>query len=86
MRRVLPWHISAGALLAQLPVTRQCLRKTRDWRNRARVTALPDEIEWRVEPAPVPYDEAIAVMEARAAAVDAGEARDLIWLLEPPPV
>jgi lipoyl(octanoyl) transferase len=62
------------------------LRKTREWRNRARVTALPDEIEWRIEPAPIPYDEAIAEMEARAAAVAAGEARELIWLLEHPPV
>ena len=54
--------------------------------HRARVTGLPDEIEWRVEPAPMPYAEAIATMEARAAAVTAGEARELIWLLEHPPV
>jgi len=54
--------------------------------HRDRVSGLPDEIEWRVEPAPVPYDDAIATMEARAAAVAAGDARELVWLLEHPPV
>ena len=46
----------------------------------------PDEIEWRVEPVPIAYEEAVAAMEARAAAVAAGEARELVWLLEHPPV
>lgn len=32
------------------------------------------------------YREALAEMEARAAAVAAGEARELVWLLEHPPV
>ncbi|WCM29338.1 lipoyl(octanoyl) transferase LipB [Sphingomonas sp. QA11] len=54
--------------------------------HRSGVTALPDDIEWRVEPAPMPYDEAIAIMEVRASAVGAGEANELIWLLEHPPV
>jgi lipoyl(octanoyl) transferase len=44
------------------------------------------EIEWRVEPAPILYEEAIAIMEERASAVAAGHARELIWLLEHPPV
>jgi lipoyl(octanoyl) transferase len=43
-------------------------------------------IEWRVSPGLTPYDVALAEMEARAAAVLAGEARELIWLLEHPPV
>lgn len=47
---------------------------------------LPDDIEWRVAAAPVPYAEAVAEMEARAAAVADGSARELIWLLEHPPV
>jgi lipoyl(octanoyl) transferase len=50
------------------------------------VTRIPDDIEWRIAPAPVPYAEALAEMEARAAAVAAGEARELVWLLEHPPV
>ena len=45
-----------------------------------------DEIEWQVAPGLTPYAEALAAMEARAAAVAAGEARELIWLLEHPPV
>jgi lipoyl(octanoyl) transferase len=47
---------------------------------------LPDDIEWRVSAAPVPYPDAVAEMEARVAAIAAGEARELIWLLEHPPV
>jgi lipoyl(octanoyl) transferase len=50
------------------------------------VTDLPDDIEWRIAPAPVPYAEALAEMEARAAAVADGSARELVWLLEHPPV
>ncbi|RIA37619.1 lipoyl(octanoyl) transferase [Hephaestia caeni] len=46
---------------------------------------LPD-IEWRIADAPVPYEEAVATMEARAAAVLAGEAHELVWLLEHPPI
>ncbi|RYD59611.1 MAG: lipoyl(octanoyl) transferase LipB [Sphingomonadales bacterium] len=44
------------------------------------------DVEWRVEPAPVEYGVALAEMEARAAAVTAHQARDLVWLLEHPPV
>ncbi|MDF0489090.1 lipoyl(octanoyl) transferase LipB [Sphingomonas sp. H39-1-10] len=43
-------------------------------------------IEWRVEPGQIGYEDALAIMEARAAAVSAGEARELVWLLEHPPV
>ena len=50
------------------------------------MTDLPDEIEWRIATAPVPYAEALAEMEARAAAVSEGKARELVWLLEHPPV
>jgi lipoyl(octanoyl) transferase len=50
------------------------------------MSPLPDEIEWRVEQAPVAYSDAVATMEARATAVAAGEARELVWLLEHPPV
>ena len=45
-----------------------------------------DAIEWRVSPGLLPYPEALAEMEARAAAIRAGEARELIWLLEHPPL
>src|SRR3982750_3514285 len=45
-----------------------------------------DAIEWRVSPGLIPYPEALAEMEARAAAIRDGGARELIWLLEHPPL
>jgi lipoyl(octanoyl) transferase len=45
-----------------------------------------DGIEWRVSDGHVPYPEALAEMEARAAAIRAGTASELIWLLEHPPL
>jgi lipoyl(octanoyl) transferase len=43
-------------------------------------------IEWRVAGERVAYPEALAAMEARVAAIQNGEAGELIWLLEHPPV
>jgi lipoyl(octanoyl) transferase len=43
-------------------------------------------VEWRVAGAPVPYLEAVAVMEARVAAIAAHAAPELVWLLEHPPL
>jgi len=43
-------------------------------------------IEWRISEGPVPYPEALADMEARAAAVREGRAPELVWLLEHPPL
>ncbi|HEX8579994.1 MAG TPA: lipoyl(octanoyl) transferase LipB [Allosphingosinicella sp.] len=43
-------------------------------------------IEWRVSDGLVPYPEALAEMEARSAAIRAREARELVWLLEHPPL
>ncbi|MDR6789382.1 lipoyl(octanoyl) transferase [Sphingomonas sp. BE138] len=48
--------------------------------------AGPGGIEWRVTPGLTDYAQALAEMEARAAAVAAGAARELVWLLEHPPV
>ena len=45
-----------------------------------------DAIEWRRETRQVPYREALSEMEQRNAAIAAGDARELIWLLEHPPV
>jgi len=42
--------------------------------------------QWRVSDTPVGYDEALAMMEGRAAAIARGEARELVWLLEHPPL
>jgi lipoyl(octanoyl) transferase len=43
-------------------------------------------IEWRVTPGLSPYAGTLAAMEARAAAIRAGEAAELVWLLEHPPL
>ncbi len=43
-------------------------------------------VEWRISDAPVPYPEAVAAMEARVAAIAAGHAPELVWLLEHPPL
>jgi len=48
--------------------------------------SLPDDIELRIASAPVPYRVALAEMTQRNADVAAGEARELVWLLEHPPV
>jgi len=49
-------------------------------------TASPRPVEWRISDAPVGYESALAVMESRAAAIAKGEARELVWLLEHPPL
>jgi len=43
-------------------------------------------VEWRISDAPVPYPDAVAAMEQRVAAIAAGEAAELVWLLEHPPL
>jgi lipoyl(octanoyl) transferase len=45
-----------------------------------------DQIEWRVSPGLTDYAEALAEMEARAAAIRAGTAPEMVWLLEHPPI
>ncbi|QPQ55983.1 lipoyl(octanoyl) transferase LipB [Allosphingosinicella flava] len=44
------------------------------------------DIEWRETPGLTPYPDALAEMEMRQAAILAGEAPELIWLLEHPPL
>ena len=44
------------------------------------------DVEWRISDQPVPYLEAIALMESRVAAIAAGDAPELVWLLEHPPL
>ena len=43
-------------------------------------------IEWRLGTEPVPYREALAEQQARTDAIAAGEASELVWLLEHPPI
>ncbi len=44
------------------------------------------KVEWQVLPGLRPYDETLAAMEARAAAIAARTAPEAIWLLEHPPL
>jgi lipoyl(octanoyl) transferase len=46
--------------------------------------AMPPE--WRTEPGLLPYDTAVAAMEQRVAAIRAGTAPELVWLIEHPPL
>jgi len=41
-------------------------------------------LEWRVSDLPVPYEQAVTEMERRVAQIRAGEAPELVWLLEHP--
>ncbi len=43
-------------------------------------------VEWAASPGRVPYDAAVDFMEARAAAIRAGDAAELVWLLEHDPL
>jgi lipoyl(octanoyl) transferase len=43
-------------------------------------------VEWRISDSVVPYPEAVAEMEARAADIAFGRASEMVWLLEHPPL
>ncbi|MXO94906.1 lipoyl(octanoyl) transferase LipB [Erythrobacter aquimaris] len=47
---------------------------------------LTDSVEWRAEKARIPYREALEHMESRNRAIAEGEAPELVWMLEHPPV
>lgn len=48
------------------------------------IPALPDDIEWRIEPGLLDYATALADMDARAEEIAGGTARERIWLVEHP--
>ena len=47
---------------------------------------MTSEIAWAISDNPVQYDDALAAMEQRVAAIVSGEASELVWLLEHPPL
>ena len=59
-------------------------------RNHVRVGLHPPPgsapVEWRINDGLVPYETALADMEARAAAIAQGDAPELVWLLQHPPL
>jgi len=44
------------------------------------------QIEWKTSDSPVAYEDALSFMEERVAAIREGTARELVWLLEHPPL
>ncbi|WP_435198777.1 lipoyl(octanoyl) transferase LipB [Qipengyuania sp. 902] len=46
----------------------------------------PETVEWRAESGQIAYRDALAVMDKRNRAIGEGEASELVWLLEHPPV
>jgi lipoyl(octanoyl) transferase len=44
------------------------------------------EIEWHIDDGPTAYAPAVAAMERRVAQIHAGSARELVWLVEHPPL
>jgi lipoyl(octanoyl) transferase len=51
-----------------------------------RAAAGERPVEWRISPGPVAYPDAVRAMEERVAAIRAGTAGELVWLLEHPPL
>ena len=49
-----------------------------------KIPAQPASPEWITTPGLTGYDEAVRFMEDRAEAIARGEARECIWLVEPP--
>jgi len=47
---------------------------------------LKTQPEWRISDRLIAYPEAVAEMEARAAAIAEGQAGEMVWLLEHPPI
>lgn len=43
-------------------------------------------IEWKISDTLVPYPEAVTFMEERVQAIQSGHAKELVWLLEHPPL
>ena len=52
----------------------------------AAIAPARSEPEWRTEPGLLPYPDALAAMQARAAAIRAGAAGEQVWLVEHPPL
>jgi len=45
-----------------------------------------DPVDWTTAPGLVPYPDAVAAMEARVAAIQAGNKHEQVWLVEHPPL
>jgi len=94
--REYPTDLRGGRLHAELdvsPASRHMWRNresTMSERSQIATSFLPmpgsEPVEWLVEPGLTPYPEALAFMEARAGAIREGGAKELVWLVEHPPL
>ncbi|HWD57540.1 MAG TPA: lipoate-protein ligase B, partial [Stellaceae bacterium] len=57
-----------------------------DFQTATRALPASAAVEWRISDGLVPYEAAVAAMEARVAAIHAGMAGELVWLVEHPPL
>src|SRR5712672_476395 len=80
MRRGIPNSLSSGKARQRRPEQRLARGP------RSTDFATMTRPEWRISEGLVPYDEALATMEARVADIRAGTAAELVWLLEHPPI
>ncbi len=62
------------------------MNATRDALAQFTAPGIVPPVEWRVNDAPVAYEAAVGFMEARTAEIAAGQAPELVWLLEHPPL
>lgn len=59
---------------------------THSFADETTAAPAPAGVEWRISDEPVPYEHAMAEMDARVAAIRNGTAPELVWLLEHPPL
>jgi len=54
--------------------------------SRMSVIYNPDPVDWEIADGPVAYPDAVERMENRAQAIASGQGKELVWLLEHPPL
>ncbi len=92
--RGLPESLATCAAMAQIFVMSDTMARPAKPADRDAIAAanlfFPADgsppVEWRISDGLTDYETAVAEMEARAAAIRAGAARELVWLVEHPPL
>ena len=68
------------------PKVQDCPAPTRASSVSLMPTSPGNPVEWRITPGFTSYEEALKTMEDRAEAIARGEASELVWLIEHPPL
>jgi lipoyl(octanoyl) transferase len=94
---IIPIALGSGGPLGAYPAAEGCFSRGHHY-HQAVVNARNDliaglapprdstPVEWRESERLVAYEAAVSCMQARAAAISEGSARELVWLLEHPPI